>query len=38
VLWGEKDRHFPTAHARGLHAAIPGSRLAIVPGAERWMV
>jgi pimeloyl-ACP methyl ester carboxylesterase len=37
VLWGERDRHFPPAHARGLHAAVPGSRLRILPGAEHWM-
>jgi pimeloyl-ACP methyl ester carboxylesterase len=37
VLWGERDRHFPPDHARRLHAAIPGSRLEILPGAEHWM-
>ena len=37
VLWGERDRHFPPAQARGLHAAIPGAELAVLEGAEHWM-
>lgn len=37
VLWGEHDRHFPVAHAHGLHRAIAGSRLEIVRGGEHWM-
>lgn len=37
VLWGERDRHFPPAHARRLHESIAGSRLSIVPGGEHWM-
>jgi pimeloyl-ACP methyl ester carboxylesterase len=37
ALWGASDRHFPLAHATRLHAAIPGSRLCIIPGAEHWM-
>ena len=37
VLWGENDRHFPPVHARRLQESIPGSRLAILPGAEHWM-
>jgi pimeloyl-ACP methyl ester carboxylesterase len=37
VLWGERDRHFPPAQARGLHRAIAGSRLAVLEGAEHWM-
>lgn len=37
ILWGERDRHFPPVHAERLHAAIPGSRLEILPGAEHWM-
>ncbi len=37
ILWGERDRHFPPVHAERLHAAIGGSRLLIVPGAEHWM-
>jgi pimeloyl-ACP methyl ester carboxylesterase len=37
VLWAERDRHFPPAHARRLHAAVPGSTLRILEGAEHWM-
>lgn len=37
VLWAEEDKHFPPVHAKRLHAAIPGSRLHIVPRAEHWM-
>lgn len=37
VLWGESDQHFPPAHAKRLHAAIPGSSLQIIPGAQHWM-
>jgi pimeloyl-ACP methyl ester carboxylesterase len=37
VLWGGHDRHFPPAHATRLHAAVPGSRLSVLPGAEHWM-
>ncbi len=37
VLWGECDRHFPPAHGVRLQAAVHGSRLRILPGAEHWM-
>jgi 3-oxoadipate enol-lactonase/4-carboxymuconolactone decarboxylase len=37
VLWGERDRHFPPAHAQRLHQAISGSTLVILPEAEHWM-
>jgi pimeloyl-ACP methyl ester carboxylesterase len=37
VLWADGDKHFPPAHAVRLHAAIPGSELGIVEGAEHWM-
>jgi pimeloyl-ACP methyl ester carboxylesterase len=37
LLWGERDRHFPPAHAERLHALIPASRLEILPDAEHWM-
>jgi pimeloyl-ACP methyl ester carboxylesterase len=37
VLWGERDQHFPPAHATRLQAAIPGSTLQIISGAEHWM-
>jgi pimeloyl-ACP methyl ester carboxylesterase len=38
VLWAGRDRHFPVAQAEALHAAIPGSRLEVIPEAEHWMV
>ena len=38
VLWGERDKHFPVVHAERLHAAVPGSRLEVVPGGEHWMM
>jgi pimeloyl-ACP methyl ester carboxylesterase len=37
VLWAERDKHFPPRHAQRLHAAVAGSRLEVVPGAEHWM-
>ena len=37
ALWGERDRHFPPAHAQRLHALIPRSRLEVLPRAEHWM-
>jgi len=37
VLWADGDKHFPTAHAIRLRAAIPGADLKIVEGAEHWM-
>ena len=33
LVWGQADGLAPLAHARALHAAISGSRLAIVEGA-----
>ena len=37
VLWGERDQHFPLAHATRLHLAIPDSSLQVISGAEHWM-
>jgi pimeloyl-ACP methyl ester carboxylesterase len=37
ILWGERDRHFPPAHAERLHALIPASRLEVLSAAEHWM-
>ena len=37
VLWGERDKHFPPPHAERLSAAIPNSKLAIIPQGEHWM-
>lgn len=32
VLWGQEDRLFPLEHARAFQQAIPGARLAVLPG------
>ena len=32
VVWGQEDRLFPLAHARAFQEAIPGARLAVLPG------
>lgn len=37
VLWGERDRHFPPSQGVALQAAIPGSRLEVLPRGEHWM-
>jgi pimeloyl-ACP methyl ester carboxylesterase len=37
ILWAGRDKHFPRAHAERLHAAIPGSALQVLEGAEHWM-
>jgi pimeloyl-ACP methyl ester carboxylesterase len=37
VLWAERDKHFPPAHAERLHRTIAGSRLEILTGGEHWM-
>ncbi len=37
VLWAGGDRHFPPVHAERRHAAVPGSRLEVIAGAEHWM-
>jgi pimeloyl-ACP methyl ester carboxylesterase len=37
VLWAGADKHFPPVHAERLHAAVPGSQLDVVSGAEHWM-
>jgi pimeloyl-ACP methyl ester carboxylesterase len=34
LVWGERDTLVPTRLAAEWHAAIPGSRLAIIPGAK----
>lgn len=33
IVWGREDRLFPVREAEALHARMPGSRLAILPGA-----
>lgn len=37
VLWAERDKHFPVAHARRLHEVIPDSQLHVIRNAEHWM-
>ena len=37
VFWAGRDKHFPVGHAERLHAAIPGSVLEVLDGAEHWM-
>lgn len=37
ILWGERDAHFPPAHARRLHRLIPTSVVQVVPQAGHWM-
>jgi pimeloyl-ACP methyl ester carboxylesterase len=37
VFWAGRDKHFPVVHAERLHAAIPGSVLEVLDGAEHWM-
>jgi pimeloyl-ACP methyl ester carboxylesterase len=33
IVWGADDPLFPLSHAHRAHAAIPGSRLAVIEGA-----
>jgi pimeloyl-ACP methyl ester carboxylesterase len=37
VLWAGADKHFPVVHAERLHAAVAGSVLHVIAGAEHWM-
>jgi pimeloyl-ACP methyl ester carboxylesterase len=36
LIWGAQDRVVPTRHANVAHAAMPGSRLEIFPGAGHF--
>ncbi len=36
IAWGERDRTIPPAHGREAHAAIPHSRLVILPGVAHF--
>ena len=36
LIWGERDRIIPVAHARAAHELVPGSRLEIFPGAGHF--
>jgi pimeloyl-ACP methyl ester carboxylesterase len=38
IVWGERDRHFPVAHAHALHEAVAGSTLQVIEDARHWMV
>ena len=37
LLWGEREKHFPTAHGKKLAEMVPCSELEIIPGAGHWM-
>jgi pimeloyl-ACP methyl ester carboxylesterase len=37
ALWGERDAHFPIAHAELLVRSVPNAELAVVPGGHHWM-
>jgi len=36
IIWGDRDPIIPVSHAHETHAALPGSRLEIVPGAGHY--
>jgi pimeloyl-ACP methyl ester carboxylesterase len=36
VVWGERDRLIPAAHGRWAHAAMPWSRLELLPGVGHF--
>lgn len=36
IVWGENDQIIPVAHAHAAHAAIPESRLALIPGVGHF--
>ena len=37
TLWGERERHFPLAHAERLQKLVPPSELVVVSSGEHWM-
>jgi pimeloyl-ACP methyl ester carboxylesterase len=37
VVWGDRDRVIPVAHAYAAHEAMPGSRLVVVPGVGHFV-
>ena len=37
IVWGDRDRVIPVAHAHVAHELIPGSRLEIVEGAGHFL-
>ncbi|MET0995884.1 MAG: alpha/beta fold hydrolase, partial [Mycobacterium sp.] len=36
LIWGEQDRIIPVAHGYAAHAAVPGSRLEVLPGVGHF--
>ena len=36
LIWGDRDHIIPSAHAQLTHEALPGSRLAVLPGARHY--
>ncbi len=36
LIWGDRDPIIPVAHGHATHEAIPGSRLAIIPGTGHY--
>ena len=37
IVWGDRDRIIPVAHAYATHDAIPGSHLAVIPRAGHFL-
>jgi pimeloyl-ACP methyl ester carboxylesterase len=37
LLWAERDKHFPVAHAKKLAEMVPGAKFESVSGAGHWM-
>ena len=36
LIWGDQDRIIPVAHGYAAHAAVPGSRLEVLPGVGHF--
>jgi len=36
IVWGGRDGTIPLAHGRAAHAAAPGSRFEVIPGAAHF--
>jgi pimeloyl-ACP methyl ester carboxylesterase len=36
LIWGDQDRVIPVAHGYATHAAVPGSRLEVLPGVGHF--
>src|SRR5207249_2070350 len=37
ILWGERERHFPRAHADRLQRLVPGAELEVIAPGQHWM-